>query len=236
MPSPAPTCRRRRSGWPARRPPATAPRRWTPPWCGPDAGLSAALPFHRSLTAPHGPGRFPGRFEGRFQPSKALAAPLLEGRDEVYGTFRAEGEIEGRRFVHEGPAKFHEQRQEAARFDTAFCYAWLAGDGMASTTLLIPRQGGGGWQRAGAEDSVTDMTIDPPATARRQVLWKLASGRAMPGLVEPLVRYEIPIYGQSWRGAFVRGEADGRPVVGVVNDWPGPPDIYAASAASAREW
>ncbi len=198
--------------------------------------LSAALPFHKSRNAPHGAGRSPGRFEGRFQPSRALAAPLMEGRDEVYGAFRAEGEIGGRRFVHEGPAKFHEQRQEAARFDTPFCYSWLAGEGMASTTLLVPPRGGGGWQRDGAEDSVTDMNIDPPGIGARRARWKLASGRAMPGRLEPLIRYEIPVYGQRWRGSFVRGEVDGRPVVGVVNDWRGDPDIYAASATRSQKW
>lgn len=196
--------------------------------------LSAALPFHRSRAAPHGPGKSPGRFEGRFTPTKALAAQVLEGRDEVYGTFRAEGTVGGRRFVHEGPAKFHEQRQEAARFDVPFCYGWLAGERAAATLLLVPRGAGGGWQWDGAEDALTDMTIDPPA-AERAALWRLKSGRALPGRLTALTRYEIPIYDRRWQGSFVRGVAGGEPVVGVMNDWPGEPDIYAASATRSQK-
>ena len=63
--------------------------------------LSAALPFHKSRAAPHGPGKSPGRFEGRFHPTSALTAQVLAGRDEVYGTFHAEGTIGGHRFVHD---------------------------------------------------------------------------------------------------------------------------------------
>ena len=109
-----------------------------------DVRLKAALPFHRSRTAPHGAGRVPGRLEGRFTPTRALVAPVNAGRDEVYGTFKAEVVIRGRSFIHEGAAKFHEQRQEAARFDTPFSYGWLAGPGAASTLLLGPRGASGG--------------------------------------------------------------------------------------------
>jgi hypothetical protein len=49
----------------------------------------------------------------------------------------------------------------------------------------------------------------------------------MAGRLSAIVRYEVPIYGRRWQGSFVRGIVDGRPVVGVMNDWPGPPDIYA---------
>lgn len=194
--------------------------------------LSAALPFHRSRTAPHGPGKAPGRFEGRFTPTRALATQVLEGRDEVYGVFRAEGMIGGRRFVHEGPAKFHEQRQEAARFETPFNYAWLAGGGLAATTLLAPKGATGGWQIGDAEEALSDMTLDAPG-ATRDVSWALKSGRVMPGRLDALVRYEVPIYDRKWNGSFVRGLADGRPIVGASNDWVTDPDIYAAARARA---
>jgi hypothetical protein len=195
-----------------------------------DVRLAAALPFHRSRTAPHGPGHTPGRFQGRFTPTSVLAAQVLEGRDEVYGTFHAEGRIGGRRFVHQGPAKFHEQRQEAARFEAPFCYSWLAGEGAASTTLLFPTGASGGWKLDGGEEALADMTIDPPGPERRAA-WKFRSGRILPGRLQALVRYEIPVYDRRWQGSFVRGEAAGRAIVGVANDWVTPLDIYAAALA-----
>ena len=198
-----------------------------------DVRLSAALPFHKSSAAPHGPGRSPGRFEGRFKPANALAAQLLEGRDEVYGTFHAEGEIGGKRFVHDGPAKFHEQRQEAPRFATPFYYAWLAGARMAATNLLIPQGATGGWQIDGREQALADLTITPPA-AERRAAWRFKDGRTMRGRLQALVRYEIPVYDRTWNGSFVRGEADERGIVGVANDWVGPPDIYAATATRSQ--
>ena len=195
-----------------------------------DVRLKAALPFHRSRTAPHGAGRVPGRLEGRFTPTRALVAPVNAGRDEVYGTFKAEVVIRGRSFIHEGAAKFHEQRQEAARFDTPFSYGWLAGPGAASTLLLGPRGASGGWQIDGGEDALTDMTIDPPG-AKRRASWRMTSGHNLSGDLTSLVRYEVPIYDRQWQGSFVRGTVEGRSVVGVTNDWTTETDIYGAAAA-----
>jgi hypothetical protein len=198
-----------------------------------DVTLQAALPFHRSFSAPHGQGRVQGHLEGRFKPRRALQAQLNEGRDEVYGTFRAEVSIGGRRFVHEGPAKFHEQRQETPRFETPFCYGWLAGADAASTFVLGAKGANGGWQFGDAEDPVADMTIDAPA-AERSALWQLKSGHALPGALGALVRYEIPVYGRTWRGSFACGLVGGRPVVGVINDWIVGPDIYGEANARAQ--
>lgn len=196
--------------------------------------LAAALPFHHSRSAPQGPGSAPGRFDGVFRPTHALGAQVLEGRNEVYGTFRAEIEVGGRRFVHEGPAKFHEQRQEAPRFEQPFCYSWLAGEGLAATTLLIKPGATGGWWIDGTEAPLADMTIDPPGQDR-QVAWRVRDGRVLPGRVEALVRYTIPVYDRLWNGSFVRGVCDGRPIVGVVNDWTTQPDIYAAARLRAAQ-
>lgn len=199
-----------------------------------DVQLHADLRFHPSRNAPHGPGAVNGRFKGRFYPVDSLATQVLEGRDEVYGAFRAQVEIAGRRFMHEGPAKFHEQRQAAPRFETPFCYAWLAGPAAAATTLLIPPGATGGWRLDGVEAPLADMTLDPPA-AERRAAWRLRDGRVLPGRLQALVRYEIPIYDRVWQGSFVRGDCDGRPVVGAMNDWPGPPDIYGAAALRSQK-
>lgn len=195
-----------------------------------DVRLSADLMFHRSRAAPHGPGRVPGRFTAQFFPVSPLSAQVLEGRDEVYGPCRAEVEIDGRKYVHEGLAKFHEQRQESARFDAPFSYAWLAGDGMASTALLYAKGASGGWQIDGTERAIADIRLDPPAQDR-DVSWRMKDGGALPGRLSALVRYEIPIYDRRWQGSFVRGTCDGRPIVGVINDWSLGPDIYAAARA-----
>lgn len=195
--------------------------------------LAAALPFHESHKAPHGPGKVQGRFEGVFTPTHALAAKVLDGRDEVYGRVRVEGEIGGRRFVHEGPAKFHEQRQQAPRFEAPFCYGWLSGDGADATVLLVEQGAGGGWQFADREEPLADMVIDPPG-ARRAVGWTLRSGGYLPGRLDAIVRYEVPVFDRRWQGSFVRGEAGGRAVVGVMNDWAVPPDIYLAARRRRR--
>lgn len=196
----------------------------------PAVRLTAELKFHESRAAPHGPGDIPGRFDGQFLAVSPLGAQVLEGREEIYGWCRAEVEIGGRRFVHEGLAKYHEQRQEAARFDVPFCYGFLAGDAMNGTTLLYPRGAGGGWQIDGVETAIKDMVLDPPGP-ERTVSWKLIDRPPLSGRFSALVRYEIPIYGQRWNGSFVRGECAGRPIVGAVNDWVMQPDIYAAAKA-----
>jgi len=47
--------------------------------------------------------------------------------------------------------------------------------------------------------------------------------------VRAIARYEVPVFGRKWQGSFVRGLVDGREVVGVMNDWTTPPDIYTAA-------
>ena len=37
--------------------------------------------------------------------------------------------------------------------------------------------------------------------------------------MEALARYTIPVFGERWRGSFVRGQVGGVPVRGVMNDW-----------------
>jgi hypothetical protein len=192
--------------------------------------FSAELTFHESRTAPHGPGKVAGRINGQFLAVSPLGAQVLEGREEIYGFCDGEAEIGGRRLTLNGLAKFHEQRQEAPRFEQPFCYSWLAGDGANATTLLGARGASGGWQLDGAERPLSDMTLDPPADERR-VLWKFRDGEAATGRLKALVRYEVPVYDRKWSGSFVQGDGPGRGVVGVMNDWAGPPDIYAAALA-----
>jgi len=200
----------------------------------PAVRLAADLKFHESRAAPHGPGSVAGKLTGQFLAVSPLGAQVLEGREEVYGFCHAEVEIAGRRFVHEGLAKFHEQRQEAARFDAPFCYSFLSGDAMNCTALLHAKGASGGWQIDGAEAAIADMTLDRPGPTRA-VAWKMKDSRVLPGRLTALVRYEIPIFDRRWNGSFVRGDCDGRPVVGAMNDWIAEPDIYGAAAARATQ-
>jgi hypothetical protein len=195
-----------------------------------DVRLDANLGLHQSKTAPLGDGPVRGRIKGRFIPERALVSQVLEGRDEVYGRLDADIRIGGRRLRHVGPAKFHEQRQEAPRFETPFCYGWLAGPDRAVTSLLVNQGAAGGWIIAGQEAAIADLRLDPPGQTR-SATWKLKDAPALPGRLDALVRYEIPIHGRRWQGSFVRGQVGGADVVGVLNDWPGPPDIYAAADA-----
>ncbi|TAJ70979.1 MAG: hypothetical protein EPO51_15840 [Phenylobacterium sp.] len=200
----------------------------------PAVRLAADLNFHESRTAPHGPGEIPGKFTAQFLAVSPLGSQVLEGREEIYGWCVAEVEIDGRKFVHEGLAKYHEQRQEAARFAAPFCYSFLAGDSMNCTALLHAKGASGGWRIDGVETALADMTVDPPSPMRA-VSWKLKDKPALPGRLTDLVRYEIPIYGRPWQGSFVQGSCDGRPIVGTMNDWIVPPDIYAAAIARASQ-
>lgn len=200
----------------------------------PAVRLAADLKFHESRAAPHGPGDIPGRFDGQFLAVSPLGSQVLEGREEIYGWCSAEVEIGGHRFVHEGLAKYHEQRQEAARFDAPFCYGFLAGDAMNCTALLHARGASGGWQIDGVETALADMVLDRPGD-ERTVSWKLKDGPALPGRLTALVRYEIPIFERRWNGSFVQGTCAGRPIVGAINDWLLEPDIYAAALARASQ-
>lgn len=200
----------------------------------PAVRLAADLKFHESRSAPHGPGDVPGRITARFLAVSPLGTQVLEGREEVYGRCRATVEIGGRRFLHDGLAKFHEQRQEAARFEAPFCYSFLSGDATNCTALLHAKGASGGWQIDGIETAIADMTLDPPGADRR-VSWRMKDRPTLPGRLQALVRYEIPVYGRPWIGSFVKGACDGRPIVGAMNDWLADPDIYAAAAARASQ-
>lgn len=153
---------------------------------------------------------------------------MLKDRDEVYGTFAGEIAVGARRWTHQGVAKFHEQRQTSPRFEAPFCYSWLGGDGLAATTLLLAGGATGGWLFGQTEDALADMAADPPGDLRI-VDYRLKSGRRAPGRLSAMVRYQVPIFGQPWRGSFMRGLVDNRPVVGVMNDWTTAQDIYAAA-------
>ena len=192
--------------------------------------IAGALPFHRSRTAPLGPGAVNGHFKGLFTVTHALSATVLKDRDEVYGTLSGDIAIAGQRWTHEGVAKFHEQRQINPRFEAPFCYSWLGGEGLAATTLLLATGATGGWLFGQTEDALADMAADAPGDLRA-IDYRLKSGRRAPGRLSAIVRYEVPIFGRPWRGSFVRGLVDGRPVVGVMNDWTAAPDIYAAAHA-----
>jgi hypothetical protein len=200
----------------------------------PAVRISAELPFHESRSAPHGPGDVPIRISAQFLGVSALGAQVLEGREEVYGLLNADLLIDGRKVAFEGLAKFHEQRQEAPRFQAPFCYAFLSGEAANATTLLLARGATGGWQLDGREEPLADMVLDPPGDTR-QAIWKFRSGRALEGRLRALVRYRIPVYDRLWNGSFVKGEAGGRPVVGVMNDWTTEADIYLASAKRSQK-
>ncbi len=194
--------------------------------------IAAALDFHKSRAAPHGPGALKGRLNGVFSPTHVLAAQVLKDRDEVYGTFTGDIEVGGQTWRHVGVAKFHEQRQTAARFETPFCYSWLGAESIAATTLLVPAGAAGGWVFGEAEDGLSDMVVSPPGPVRA-VNYHLKSGRQITGELSAILRYEVPVYDRRWQGSFVRGEVDARPLVGVMNDWTTTPDIYAAAKARA---
>lgn len=191
--------------------------------------IAAELMAHKGRKAPHGAGRVPVKIAGEFKATDFLDAKVLAGRDEMYGRFVGEVTVAGVTQSIDGPSKFHEQRQEQARFEAPFNYAWLAGEGIAGTTLMGAKGASGGFQIGEREDAVKGMKLDPPGD-RRKVEYLLEKAGPTPGRLEAIVRYQIPIYGRTWRGSFVRGQVGERAVVGVSNDWINGPSIYGAGA------
>jgi hypothetical protein len=107
-----------------------------------------------------------------------------------------------------------------------WCHIWHDGRFYAFTSHDLPC--------SSDRLALADMTLDPPGADRR-VTWKMKDGQAIPGRLKALVRYEIPVYDRKWQGSFVKGDGPGREVVGAMNDWAGPPDIYAAARARSAK-
>lgn len=190
---------------------------------GPDgvsgAGFAGDLRFHRSTQAPHGPGDVRGVFSGQFEAARDLSRHARTGRTEVMGLVRATLAIGGKTLTLDGPGKFHEQHQTQPRFIDPFRYTWLW-TGTEGGVVTGYRDGvRGAWSLAGRDLEAESLDISAPAPVRRMTLG--LRGEAAPRVVRirSLARYQIPIFGETWRGSFVAAQTGARQMAGIVNEW-----------------
>ena len=181
------------------------------------AVFEAELPVHRSNTAPHGPGAHRLKVRGHFTPAAAMTNQPLD-RQELLGGGRLTLEIDGRTIEFASRGKFHEQAQWRPRFVDPFGYMgfWSADGGGQATRSLGPSTGA--IQLGGRIGAVKTFQANRPADCRHLRL-DLADGQTVTGEMEALARYTIPVFGERWRGSFVRGRIGGDEVRGVMNDW-----------------
>lgn len=179
----------------------------------------------KTTTSTFGQGEHKLELSIQFTPERAYTG-LNKGRTEVFGRSRAKVTIDGKLTEFEGPAQFHEQDQTAPRFTAPFCYISLWGDGAAATLLIAPNRRDGYLLEGDRTTEATDLTIDPPGAANRNLQVKLADGRELTGEVSVVQAYTIPLVGTRWRGHMVNVRMDGRVFRGHVNDYglgAGPP-------------
>jgi hypothetical protein len=153
----------------------------------------------------------------QFTPS-LMREGLLPGRMEAFGAVEGELRIDGRNHQFRGLGQFHEQRQTDARFTTPFAFASLWGEGAATTLLQIPDDSGGYVLRSGEEARAGRVRIGPPGDPRALRI-DFGPDDAMVGYATAVSRFTIPIYGQTWRGAFVTADLGGMRLRGLLNDW-----------------
>lgn len=161
-----------------------------------------------------------------FRPA-LMRAGLLEGRVEAFGPIEGDLRVNGRAFRIRGVGQFHEQRQTEARFTTPFAFASLWGEGVGVTLLQIPEDSGGYILQQGASTRTGRVRIAPPS-ANRTLRIDFGANDAMEGHAVIETAYTIPLYGQTWHGAFVTAELGGHRLRGSLNDWR-PEVLFGAS-------
>jgi hypothetical protein len=153
------------------------------------------------------------------------AGSNLPGRTESIVQVHAEIEIDGKSHSVNGYGQFHEQLQDAPRFDTPFTYVSLRGHDTALVALRGPRAGGGVKYGRSSVSPVEGFQIDSYDTN-----WPVGprqfrggeSGRTSfvtSGVVTPTVTYSVPILDGRRPSAVVVGVLDDSHVTGFVNDW-----------------
>lgn len=182
---------------------------------------------HATDAVPRGPGAARMRIEAKFRCRAARAGSNLPGRTESIVEVEAVVLAGGVARELRGYGQFHEQRQEAPRFDTPFTYTSLRGRDISLVGLQVPKAGRAVVGRQGVLDAYLGFTIDPLDTAASLAPRHLSIAPCeghdgepiLTGTVTPTVTYSVPINGGTRPSAIVIGELDGERVSGFVNDW-----------------
>jgi len=181
------------------------------------ARATVSVRAHADRNAGHGPGDVPVRVAAIFWPLSA-SRTVVPGRIELLG--RVEGKISvGRSEVDiVGLGQWHEQHQEAPRFQAPFIYMTLRGADLALVGTIGPRRSTGYVRRGNELTQIDALAVSARAPARA-IRISLADGSVLAGSLETTHEYSVPIFERRRPGTLVRGTIDGHPVSGCVNDY-----------------
>lgn len=179
---------------------------------------------------PRGPGPARLQVDATFAARARRVGGNLPGRTESIVDVRATVTVDGRSRSVSGLGQFHEQLQEAPRFDTPFTYTSLRSRDRSLVGLRGPKAGRAVIQSAGETVAHPGFEIEPrdpaaPMGSRRfRVERRDGDGRVdgepiVHGEIAPTITYTVPILHGRRPSAIVCGVLDGRPVTGFVNDW-----------------
>ena len=183
---------------------------------------------HHMSEVPRGPGLTPMAVSASFSPLFDAAGSNLSGRTESAVRVEADIEIGGKSYSVSGLGQFHEQLQDAPRFDTPFTYVSLRSTEVALVALRGPRAGGGVLLSRPAAEPFVGFRISAHDPAVPLAVRSFDCGAAddgtpvATGSVTPIVTYSVPILGGRRPSAVVTGNVNGTHVSGFVNDWTPP--------------
>jgi hypothetical protein len=179
--------------------------------------LKAKVRSRQSSEGQDGPGDIPVTIDAVFRP-QSLKGNLPPGRSEWTGQVGIDLTVAGQARRLTGVAKAHEQTQTAPRFDVPFTYGMMWSPTASFIANSSPKKRYGQFEADGLSHAVTDFQPTSPDAARRFAAI-LDDGRRVTGLATRVARYDVPVYDRVWNGNIVRVELDGRPLVGMLNDW-----------------
>lgn len=183
----------------------------------PEAAMfSASALMHAGPTNPHGEGVLPCEIQAVFS-ADLEGVQSLAGRSEVLGTTRAAIALGDANIELFARGQFHEQIQQAPRFDKPFSYASLRGDGAGCIFIRGLRGATGTVTLDHTPYAITAVRLSEPATVRKLEI-DLENGRTIRGETTATYQYEIPIFHMTRPGSLVYAELDGVSLSGCIND------------------
>lgn len=183
---------------------------------------------HCTSDVPRGPGSTEMALTASFFPLFGAAGSNLPGRTESIVRVEADIEISGKSHSISGYGQFHEQLQDAPRFDTPFTYVSLRSAEVALIALRGPRAGGGVILTRSSGEPFMGFRISAhdPAVPLAERLFECGEANddsfLATGSVTPIATYSVPILGGRRPSTVATGNLNGTHVSGFVNDWTPP--------------
>ena len=180
------------------------------------ATFNANALMHAGPMNPHGEGVLPCEIQAVFT-ADLDGVRSLEGRSEVLGTTRAAIALGDANIELNARGQFHEQIQDAPRFDRPFSYGTLRGDGAGCIFIRGLRGATGTVTLDNKPHTIKAVRLSAPATIRKLEI-DLEDGRTIRGESTATYQYDIPIFHMTRPGSLVYAELDGVPLSGCIND------------------